>query len=241
MTIEGEDGIFTLAVIASEAYFENPDLVYPVILDPSVHSTSVYGSANVSDTFITSKYPDNIYYTDPKLKIGFSSDLSISRGLVKLNSTGIAPYMKNSDGTFNRVTLSAKLRVYEDYGSATTPKHNAHRITANWNETQTKWNNRPAFASTVSASVTVKPSAYNYFDLTSLFWQWVDGSVSNYGVCIKQENETQNYYKRYRSTQSPDGDATKPVFQIIYVDSMEARILQRTAVAASIHPWAISP
>lgn len=67
-------------------------------------------------------------------------------------------------------------------------------VTAPWGENTVTWNTKPSHAALPSASACVGDSfapGWKQFDVTTLVQGWIDGSVPNFGVVIRDPSESQ--------------------------------------------------
>lgn len=124
------------------------------------------------------------------------------------------------------VILSADLSLYY-YDNESISKSGAvgaYRVTGNWDETIITWNTMPSAQSTSIATITVPAAATGDFltwSISSLVQGWVDGSMTNYGLMLRDTNETSvEGYKLFRSSEwgTP---AECPKLEVSYYDPAE--------------------
>lgn len=111
-----------------------------------------------------------------------------------------------------------------------------HRLTAAWVEAQVTWNSRQTgtawstpggdFASpaVVTISSPDNPSGWgtDYFDITHLLQDWLDGIYPNYGVILKCEVEASNKWSIYESDDSTEAEEYKPALVVDYEEAAPA-------------------
>ncbi len=182
------DNTYKYTLIPDKIFIEDVNTVYPVVIDPAVETLS--GGA-IDDTFISSRYSKNNYSGDEHIKIGYSSTFYKSRGLIKITNWP-------SQLTGNTI-LTGAYHAYQDYDGASSPTMEAHKITENWTATTVKWSNQPDYSSTIEYERIVDDIEWNYWDITTLARGWFNGTISNYGILLKNDNESLNMYKRFCS------------------------------------------
>ena len=185
LEVTGEN-TYKYTMIPDRKFLEDESRVYPVIIDPSVNSTT----SQIADSFITSRYSGNNYVNDVNLKIGYGSDLKISRGLIKINQF---PSILAGNSITN-----VKYYAYQNYSGSSTPTIQVARITSSWDPATVKWSNMPSLGS-VYAQTDVQAVGWYNWDVTSLVSGWFNGSITNYGMYLKSSNESSNKYKRFYS------------------------------------------
>ena len=199
--VQTGDNKYKYTLIPSREFLEDENTAYPVIIDPSVSTRS---AGTIADTYITSRYSGNNYCNDANLKIGYSSDLYISRGLTRMTFP--------SDFQGYTIT-SACYYAYQNYDGSSSPTIQLASITTDWNPTTVNWSNRPGLGG-VYAALTVQAVGWYVWDITSLVQGWHNGSIANYGIYIKSSDEGSNKYKRFYSCD----DSTASYFDYTYYD-----------------------
>ena len=106
-----------------------------------------------------------------------------------------------------------------------------HRLTAAWVEAQVTWNSRQTGApwgsaggDFVSPAVVIISSPDNpsdwrtdYYDITQLLKDWLNGTYPNCGVILKCEVESDLKWSIYESDDSAQGEQYKPALVVDYV------------------------
>lgn len=164
---------------------------YPVTIDPTV--TTIQPDAAVGiDSFVQSYSPDANYGTNSDLQIGKSST-AIIRSLIKFNISSIP-----ASAVVSSANLSLYLNGYED---ALAFNVDVHRITADWNEGSVTWNSQPAHdASVITSSPVGGTIGWYSWSLASPVQGWVNGTLTNYGVKLKQDTETSTRRRYFYSS-----------------------------------------
>ena len=111
-----------------------------------------------------------------------------------------------------------------------------HRLTAAWVEADVTWNSRQTgtawgtpggdFASpaVVTISSPDNPSGWStdYYDITQLLKDWLDGAYPNYGVILKCEVEADLKWSIYESDDSAQAEQYKPALVVDYEEAASA-------------------
>ena len=177
-------------IIPDVGFLNDKSRVYPIVIDPSYAYTRDY----ISDTFVTSEYPNNNYTADDHLKIGNSSSLGISRGFFKVFNL-----MEIVGG--NAKILQATFKAYQDYDGSSSPSIGLYDSEYFNNNTVT-WNTKPTIASSPTATLTVQDVGWYTWDITDLVEEWNNsghGPTWDFHLCIKNVSESSDMYKRFRS------------------------------------------
>ncbi len=92
------------------------------------------------------------------------------------------------------VVLKAELSLYYHNSSAAQPVDiGAYEVTSSWNDGTITWNVQPTSASTPEYVRKVQATATDYFIswyIDDLVQGWIDGSIANYGVVLRDTDET---------------------------------------------------
>ncbi|MFI2431196.1 DNRLRE domain-containing protein [Streptomyces sp. NPDC018693] len=213
--VDAEDGKGQVLVLKpSAAFLMDPDVTYPVTIDPT---DSLMGP--VTDTWV--QY-DN-YLTSQRgsteLKAGTYDGTHKARSFLKFN---VSKYT-------GKHILDAKLRLYSYYSSTCDTVNSGvevRRITTDWDPSAITWSQQPS--TTTTAAVTIKdakgynsscPAGYNTWDIDGIAQAWANGSA-NYGLRLSAVTETDpKTWRRYRSANYVDGShdaASEPSLTVVY-------------------------
>ena len=92
------------------------------------------------------------------------------------------------------VVLKAELSLYYHNSSAAQPVDiGAYEVTSSWNDGTITWNVQPTSAPTPEYVRKVQATATDYFIswyIDDLVQGWIDGSIANYGVVLRDTDET---------------------------------------------------
>lgn len=108
LKVEKSDGRYILTVTVDKDFLEDPDTVYPVLIDP----TATIASSNMQDTTVYSGAPDRQTYYSSSYNIVGNHGSSYGEGIAFMKMTNLAYY----DYIFSEKVTSAKYKVYEGSG-----------------------------------------------------------------------------------------------------------------------------
>ncbi len=191
-----DDGEYVITYCASQDWLQNPNRVYPVIIDPSVQ---IVGDSNyVEDTYFGTS---SSYNTNTVMTVN-----SVAACYIKLTTIDSA-LLKNENRI---VSANMVLKVYtSDSVDAT-----IHNITSSTNAADIRmWNFN--YDSIIEEYIHVPTcvSANNYtvtVDITRLAQQWVKST--NHGLLIKYfSGDNARFYTSERT-----GESVKPTFNFEY-------------------------
>ena len=139
------------------SFFDNPDLIYPVVVDPSV----TFGSS--LDTYVSNVYPSTDFQSATDLLVG-TPDAGVSKYRSFLNFS--------SSGWQGQDVISAKLNLFLNWSWSCVAKPFTVYASAGPVVSATRWSNQPITAGgSVSTSVA---AGYN----SSCAGSWVNVDVS---------------------------------------------------------------
>ena len=121
------------------------------------------------------------------------------------------------------IVTDAKLGLYyfDDQAAAIDGPIGAYLITQSWDEMVLTWNNQPGSGTTPVATTAILQftvAEWRYWDIDALVQSWVDGSISNYGVTLRDTDEgTAEQWKGFRSSDWGTA-AQRPKLTIQYYD-----------------------
>ena len=188
LKLRKEKGKSYIDVVVDKSYLKDPDTTYPVTIDPTLNTWNI-----MRDSFIASNFADTSYSSENFTHTGHTSYLGKTRNLMrfylptlpsdsKINSASVSAYQTESDGQEVSVDL--------------------YRTTEWWGPSVT-WNSQPAIGSSKESTVTSNvANAYWSWDITDLATDWYNGNQANYGIMLKQQNESSSPYRTFNSVES---------------------------------------
>lgn len=202
-----DGGRYQLKVTVDKAYLSAAERAYPVVVDPTV----IISSSATPDSFVSSLYPNNNYYLQSYLRTGNYTDYGIRRTYIKFDLSGLSNiYADNVTAAWVRL---------EKYGGGGTPQVAGYRVTGSWTSSTITWNNKPGYS-----TATGDHSDYAYND-SGAWWRmdncatlvrnWLRGTYSNYGLCIKDHVEDGTVWTHFYSSDA--ASPHKPELHIQYI------------------------
>ena len=152
---------------------------------------------------------------------GYSDHVSIGNNLSYDQEFRACLKFDLSDLTSDTIIVNALLKLYqyETLGSLVNFMIGLYRTTENWEETAITWDNQPTCYSIPESTfvITAEETAWLSWDITPLLQGWVDGSIINQGVFLKEMNEglVKTYIKCYSSDYNID-PSLRPKLEITY-------------------------
>lgn len=207
---ELDDGCYAISVEIADEFMQNPERVFPIVIDPSVMVT---GTSTTYDTFVSSLYPSSNYYLNNYLRTGKDTDYGVRRSLIKFS---IPSFL--SDCLTPNVS-SAYLRIRKYAGvDPTTVK--VYRATSSWSSSSVTWSNMPGYDSAGSGYLTAYSGDWYQANVTTLIRGWVTGtsSVGHYGFLLKDVNESDtSQWTMFYSSDAPSPN--KPELHIYFAEN----------------------
>ncbi len=183
-----------------DAFLPNPEMGYPVTIDPTIIVPDGGESA-----YVLKGQPDWTHSSSsPILPVGLTEH-DVSRSFLKFDVSSI-PAGATIDG--------AMFGIASDEERASISRVKLYRVNQDWSANAITWNNQPAVGSTSEASATnnIVYSWWN-FDITQLVKDWRSGTA-NYGLSLQAHDETisrRNFISKYYNTTN-----FKPYIMVYY-------------------------
>jgi hypothetical protein len=167
-----------------------------------------------ADTYLSGDKEKNNYGNNATLRTD-SEEKKPLRALLQFNVSTIPSSIQSATLFMN---------LYASSGS-TTDRVNAHRVTAQWAESQATWNNRLTgirwanpggdVSAVVESYFVVSPLGWKTLNLTTLAESWRLGTVQNYGVLLESPNISGNNEKTYGSSEASNV-SLRPYLRVCY-------------------------
>ncbi|MBQ7329424.1 MAG: DNRLRE domain-containing protein [Oscillospiraceae bacterium] len=221
LTYAGVKNGYELTVSADTEFLNAKDTAYPVVIDPSVYIVS--GTTSAEDTYVDQQYPNSSYGLSESLLTGGASSTYAKRTYLQFYyPLYIRPF---------QVTSVYLYMPKEDYQ---TPNIRAYAVTSGW-ATDMIWNGQPSHSNTIYSSQAQNVTRYgssNWYrmELTDIFNAWMDLTLDDYGLVLKEVNESSSSQKTsFYSSEAPSPN--NPEFEINYNPYYGSRPYQSTSRA----------
>ncbi|MFD8914759.1 DNRLRE domain-containing protein [Streptomyces sp. NPDC059575] len=194
------DGAQTLVLKPSEQFLSDPDVTYPVVVDP----TNTLAGAT-TDTWVQyDDYPAS-QRGSTELKAGTYDSTEKARSFLKFDVSAYA----------GKKIVDTDLRLYSYYSSTCSTSNSGNqvrRITSDWDPSAISWSAQPSTTTTGAVTSTAAkgynsscPAGRVSWDVDTIVQAWADGQP-NYGVRLAAADETDPLtWRRYRSANYVDG------------------------------------
>ncbi|MGB2798565.1 MAG: DNRLRE domain-containing protein [Dehalococcoidia bacterium] len=204
----------TVTVTAGETTYVNWELdpapPHPVTIQP--------GPADGKDSFVGEFSPNDAAQTMPPfhlvLGVAGNSPGEDTRSYLQFDLSGIPD---------TAIVTSASLGLYHDgsdAGAVIGPV-GAYQVTSDWNDTTLTWNNQPISADTAEDVITVTapaPHSFISWDIANLVQGWHDGSITNYGVMLRDTDESSSEGLKAFYSADWGTAAQRPKLEVTYYD-----------------------
>ncbi|WP_229735373.1 DNRLRE domain-containing protein [Halobacillus andaensis] len=193
-----EQGKTYVDVVVDEDYLDDPDIKYPLTIDPTISHPDV-----IQDNYISSAFEDSVFSSNSYTLSGHDDYYEKTRSLTKFFLPSLPSDSKIEEANF---------QLYQTEQSTNDSTVDLYGIEENWNDEVT-WEDRPETADSKEDSVTNNASdEYWSWDITDLTTGWYNGTEANNGVMLQHEDEEE----LYRKFNSKSNDANGPRLKINY-------------------------
>jgi len=137
------------------------------------------------DAYLWSPNPDSNLGDFQYLCVGLSAVNQIARSYLQFDLSSIP-------GTAVIDWAYVAIYYYSGSSAVATPI-GIYSVNSSWSESTITWNNQPTSAATAEYTYTMPASPINTFytwSIKDLVQGWIDGSITNYGVLLKDTNES---------------------------------------------------
>jgi len=147
------------------------------------------------------------------------------------NQPGLFKFSLPAGATFVSATF------YINVLDPTSQNIDVHRITNPWEEMTVTWNNfGGAYAPAIEGTFNVAAVGWNSVDVTSLVGSWLDGTSTNYGLLLAQDDQT--YPRtRYSSRES----IYDPYLEICYTENGGPVVCDTTRAIGDAYIYELKP
>lgn len=213
VSLEEQKNGYTLILSPNNEWLNAADRSYPVIIDPTVEIND--DNSVIKDAYVESGagYADTNYGSNEMLNIGHDVEHGTSRSYIKFQ----LPALTNADMvTKSEMTLSLA------QASSSLGRVDVHKVTSDWNQDTIIWNNAPLFDSKITdgdfSGQQGQQDQTFWWNITSIVKDWYT-TGNNYGVVLKNFDETGSTSKYYSSECTYKEAQYKPFAYIKYTNS----------------------
>jgi hypothetical protein len=167
-----------VTVVANETTYLNPPLTYA----PAETKILQPGPAEGIDSGVESQFPNDTYGNFSYCDVG-NNATTIRRTYIKFDLSTVPA---------NAVVVYADLKLYH-YGGPGTDDFTIglYNVTSAWDESTITWNLQPTYSvdAETTSDITISATTWGSWDIDTLVQTWLDGSITNYGVVLKDTDE----------------------------------------------------
>ncbi len=214
VAVEGSGDRQTLVLKPAESFLQDPDLQYPVTVDPT---NTLLGP--LTDTWVQDAAYPSSQRGSTELKAGTYDGKEKARSYLKFST----------DRFRGKRILDADLRLFSHWSSSCSTDNagvQVRRVTSDWDPSAISWSAQPSTTTTAApVSKAAKgysascPAGHVSWDVAGIVQAWADGQP-DYGVRLAAVDETDPLtWRRYRSANYVDGShdsATEPSLIVTY-------------------------
>lgn len=204
------NGSYTLTVTVSSEWMNSSERAWPIVIDPAIYAIE----SSCVDTYISKIAPSTSWLSAYNLEVGRVSDTN--EKIVYWKSTALPSIPDNSFIASAQLELYATLYNYQEAETFL----GVYPVTSSWLNLFT-WNqyatNSYGAIGDLYDNIRFSYQQVNSFvcaDITDIYRNWVDGSLQNYGIAIKQIDDSKSGYCKFNSLESV-GD-NKPRLTVKY-------------------------
>lgn len=183
--------------------------VNPAIIEQTL--TIQPGPTEGKDSAVTSDAPDSNYGTSEYFAIGNTVGPSIARAYLQFDLSALPT---------SAIIVSANLKLYQFITFGTEDFIiELHQVTVYWDEDTITWNNQSGYLPALEGTSPVVVDAITWlsWDISSLLQDWLDGSIDNHGIVLKDTDEALgDTYIWCRSSNYTADPALRPKIEITY-------------------------
>jgi len=179
----------TVTVNANQATYINPYLTWA-----STETVTLQPGSGGKDSDVNIYSPNIPNGNDTTLLIGYYFSAA---GIQSMLRTYLQFGLDNVPGNARIINANLKLNQYDQWGTGSFTA-GLYQVTSGWEEDNITWENQPTSSSKVEASCTISAIATGsnvwrtWDNIGDLVQGWLDGSIINYGMLLKDTDEELN-------------------------------------------------
>lgn len=210
VTLEASNKDYKITWTPDNSWLSDRQRQFPITIDPQI-KTSLLATDIQDSLVISSVEKQNINYRlTPYLIVGRSSE-GINRSFIKFSDIPL----KSSE-----LVIKAELYLKLNIANNAPAQINVHKVEQDWNSSTITWNNQPSFNEKVEDYQIVYGDVNAEFkwDITPIAKEWYS-SKTNYGLVLKNNDESTGYNKFYSSDTDEQLMSFRPQVTITYVNN----------------------
>ena len=169
----------TVIVTANDTTYLNPLLTYA----STQYTTLQPGPTEGKDALVSSLFPDTNYGNDAIIDAG-NTTTAVVRSYIKFNLSSVPG---------NARVIDADLKLYQSgtYGFDDFVVA-LYNVTSDWDESTIDWDPQPTSSTEpeITNSITASATTWESWDIDTLVQGWLDGTATNYGMLLKDTDES---------------------------------------------------
>jgi YD repeat-containing protein len=208
VNLEGNGNGYTYTIQPDSNRLTSEERVYPITIDPTL-STSLDRS-KIYDNHVSQGYPTTNYYNTHILKTGYGSSSKTNRTYMSFE----LPELSSADLITDAYLY---LSLYSDNSS--NAQVNAHKVLEDWDTLTINWDNQPSFnQKSIEDYQRINGVSGDTFtwNITDIVKEWY-ATGNNYGLMIKNRDESSGYTEYASSDISDDYAGYRPQVSFFYV------------------------
>ncbi|MCJ7789090.1 MAG: DNRLRE domain-containing protein [Candidatus Atribacteria bacterium] len=167
-----------LTVVANETTYLNP----PLVSAPEITKTLQPGPEGIDST-VESINPTANYGTLTYCVVGNTTATATTRTYIQFDLSTVPA---------NAVVVDADLKLYHGTNDSDNFTIGLYEVTSDWDEDTTDWDNQPTCSvdAEITSDIITAAITWESWDIDTLVQVWLDGSITNYGVVLKDTDES---------------------------------------------------
>ncbi|HBR03000.1 MAG TPA: hypothetical protein DD738_10345, partial [Ruminiclostridium sp.] len=212
VTLEKKNSKYLMTITPDKAWLESPDRAYPVIIDPTVTTSS--DPLSIYDTHVSLNFPTATNYAADRLVVG-NNNVPGGSGVNRAYIQFVLPYLTSAD-----MVINAELNLYARSNSSTQQEIDAYKVTSSWDRKTINWNNKAPYDNSVIHDIQmVKNTGWYTWNITTIAKGWYTSEANN-GIVLKSNNESIFGYNEFYSSDIDSSlEGVRPYLAISYVNA----------------------
>ena len=167
-----------VTVVANQTTYRNPPLTYA----PEETKSLQPGPEGI-DSVVESVNPTANYGTLPYCVVGNTTATTIIRTYIQFDLSTVPA---------NAVVVDTDLKLYHGTNDSDNFTIGLYKVTSDWDEDTIDWDNQPTCSvdAEITSDIITAAITWESWDIDTLVQVWLYGSITNYGVVLKDTDES---------------------------------------------------